>query len=277
MHFLQFFLTRTFFFLFFSPSRFAFRFFFDFGLNIDAYSAFVPRTHKLYIAPPTTSASSPCLSMKIFDWKRRTADESVLNDIENTVFTLDNLRSAPGARKRAMRKGRGIAAGKGATCGFGMRGQRSRSGNPQRPGFEGGQTPLYRRLPKFVGKPMGPGHMKTIYNIMPTSVLCNVEPGSVVTFNSLQELGLVTKSKFTLHKVVCGRHDENNNNTNVIASNIKVQAHAFTNTARMAIESVGGTCELLSKTTHQPITDNNDEGTTATASSGDDTTNVDSE
>jgi large subunit ribosomal protein L15 len=189
--------------------------------------------------------------MKIFDWKRRTADESVLNDVENTIFTLDNLRSAPGARKRAMRKGRGISAGKGATCGFGMRGQRSRSGNPQRPGFEGGQTPLYRRLPKFVGKPMGPGHTKTIYNIIPTTVLCNVEPGSTVAFNSLQELGLVTKSKFALHKVVCGRSSSDNDQP--LASNIKVQAHAFTSTARAAIEAVGGTCEFLSKTTHQPL------------------------
>lgn len=188
--------------------------------------------------------------MKIFDWKRRTADESVLNDIENTVLTLDNLRSAPGARKRAMRKGRGIAAGKGATCGFGMRGQRSRSGNPQRPGFEGGQTPLYRRLPKFVGKPTGPGHTKTIYNVIPTSVLCKVEAGSTVSFNALQELGLVTKSKFQLHKVVLGRGSDE-----PVASNIKVQAHAFTSTARSAIEAVGGTCELLSKTTHQPIGD----------------------
>ena len=83
--------------------------------------------------------------------------------------------------KSKTRKGRGIAAGQGATCGFGMRGQKSRSGNPERPGFEGGQTPLYRRLPKFVGKPMGPGHFKKEYNLIKLDELNGVAPGTTVT------------------------------------------------------------------------------------------------
>lgn len=72
------------------------------------------------------------------------------------------LKSAPGSRQLPKRKGRGIAAGQGASCGFGMRGQKSRSGPGVRAGFEGGQTPLYRRLPKRVGRPMGPGHTKKV-------------------------------------------------------------------------------------------------------------------
>merc|ERR1719464_218270 len=104
--------------------------------------------------------SCSSLTMKLYDWKRRTADESVLNDVEETEFTFGNLKAAPGSRKRKNRKGRGIAGGQGATCGFGMRGQKSRSGRSTRPGFEGGQQPLYRRLPKLVGRPMGPGHKK---------------------------------------------------------------------------------------------------------------------
>jgi large subunit ribosomal protein L15 len=222
----------------------------------EAFSAFVPRSTSLYTAPSPICCGgypSATLSMKMFDWKRRTADESVCNDLEATRFTVDNLKSAPGARKRKMRKGRGISAGKGATCGFGMRGQRSRSGNPQRPGFEGGQTPLYRRLPKFVGQPTGPGHTKTIYNIIPTSVLCDIAAGSTVSFNTLQEMGLLTKSKFTLHKVVLGRQHLDGAPTKMMASNVTVQAHAFTETARAAIEAAGGTCQLLSKTTHQVI------------------------
>ena len=115
--------------------------------------------------------------MKLYDWKRRGADESTLNDVENTEFTLGNLRPAPGSKKRKNRKGRGISAGQGATCGFGMRGQKSRSGRPTRPGFEGGQQPLYRRLPKFVGRPMGPGHKKTEYNIIKLSDLNSVADG----------------------------------------------------------------------------------------------------
>lgn len=140
--------------------------------STDAFS-FVPRASSV-----TSIKSTSTLSMKVFDWKRREADESVLNDVENTEWTLDNLKPAPGSRRKKMRKGRGISAGQGATCGFGMRGQKARSGRPTRPGFEGGQTPLYRRLPKYVGKPMGPGHKKTIYNIIKTDALNNVAAGT---------------------------------------------------------------------------------------------------
>ena len=64
------------------------------------------------------------------------------------TYKLDTLKPNTGSRRQKLRKGRGIAAGQGASCGFGMRGQKSRSGRPTRPGFEGGQMPLYRRLPK---------------------------------------------------------------------------------------------------------------------------------
>lgn len=82
---------------------------------------------------------------------------SVLDEVR-----VDTLKSAPGSRKRHKRKGRGISAGQGASCGFGMRGQKSRSGPGVRAGFEGGQTPLHRRIPKLVGRPMGPGHTKKV-------------------------------------------------------------------------------------------------------------------
>lgn len=64
---------------------------------------------------------------------------------------LNNLGPQPGSRKKNKRKGRGIAAGQGNSCGFGMRGQKSRSGPGVRKGFEGGQMPLYRRIPKLRG------------------------------------------------------------------------------------------------------------------------------
>merc|ERR1712115_653273 len=131
--------------------------------------------------------------MKIYDWKRRDADETDINDVENFEFTWDSLRPAPGARKRKTRKGRGISAGQGATCGFGMRGQKSRSGRPTRSGFEGGQQPLYRRLPKFVGRPTGPGHTKTIYNIIKLDQLNAVEPGTTCNFESLMKSKAVNK------------------------------------------------------------------------------------
>jgi large subunit ribosomal protein L15 len=126
--------------------------------------------------------------MKVFGWKRREADETAINDLENFEFTVDNLRPAPGSRRSKTRKGRGISAGQGATCGFGMRGQKSRSGRSVRAGFEGGQQPLYRRLPKYVGKPMGVGHTRKIYNIIKLDQLNNVSPGSTCSCELLPRL-----------------------------------------------------------------------------------------
>lgn len=105
-------------------------------------------------------ATSP-ISMKVFDWKRRTDTYS-----EESEFKLHNLRPAPGSAHRKIRKGRGMGSGKGGSAGYGMRGQLSRGGRPTRPGFEGGQTPLYRRIPKLRGQPMGPGHTKTVYGLI---------------------------------------------------------------------------------------------------------------
>mmetsp|Transcript_12656 Transcript_12656/g.14293 ORF Transcript_12656/g.14293 Transcript_12656/m.14293 type:complete len:191 (+) Transcript_12656:279-851(+) len=188
------------------------------------------------------------MTMKIFDWKRRgdTATIERLNDVENTEFQFDNLASHPGSRQRKKRKGRGIAAGQGATCGFGMRGQKSRSGPGVRAGFEGGQQPLYRRLPKFVGRPTGPGHSKTTYNIIKLDELNNVAAGETVNFDSLRTSGDVTKSKLDIHKVVVGKNE-------FTAKDITVQAHAFTASAKAAIEGAGGKCQLLKRTTGEVI------------------------
>lgn len=71
--------------------------------------------------------------------------------VQNARFRLNNLGPQPGATKKGKRKGRGHSAGQGGSCGFGMRGQKSRSGPGVRKGFEGGQMPLYRRIPKLRG------------------------------------------------------------------------------------------------------------------------------
>jgi len=205
-----------------------------------AFSSFIPRnlpSHKAVSSGPSG------LSMKIFDWKRREADESAALDVHSVVYTLDNLKPAPGSRKRKQRKGRGIAAGQGASCGFGMRGQKSRSGRPTRPGFEGGQQPLYRRLPKFAGRPTGPGHQKEIFNLIKLDMINECKEGSTVNFDSLFEMGATTKTKYGIHKVVVGRED-------FTAKGVTVQAHAFTKSAQDAIESSGGKAILLSKTTN---------------------------
>lgn len=220
----------------------------------DAYSTFMPK-NVLRVPSSATSSSSTTLHMKLYDWKRREADESAINDVENFVFTLDNLKPAPGSRKRKTRKGRGISAGQGATCGFGMRGQKARSGRPTRPGFEGGQIPLYRRLPKFRGRPLGPGHKRTIYNPISTDALLSCEPGSTVNFDSLYDSKIITKSKLNIHKIVMGKKGEEV----PMVSNLTVQAHAFTGTAREVIEGAGGKCELLSRTTNAVLPPDEDE------------------
>jgi len=178
--------------------------------------------------------------MKIFDWKRRKdyITRQKLNDVTHNIFTFANLKSAPGSRKRRKRKGRGISAGKGASCGFGMRGQKSRSGKNVHAGFEGGQTPLYRRIPKLVGRPMGAGHSKVQYNLIKLDFLNGVNEGEVCNSESLSVANAITKSKHLHHKIVDGREEFK-------SKGIIVEAHAFTKSAKKKIEKNGGFCRIL--------------------------------
>lgn len=192
---------------------------------------------------PLTNHSAP--TMKIFDWKKRSdPNYAVLPPEDEGIFKLHNIRPAPGSHKRKKRKGRGDAAG-GSRCGFGMRGQKSRSGRSVRPGFEGGQTPLYRRLPKFVGRPMGPGHKRVKYALIKTEFLNQCAEGTIVTFESLKDAGIMTKQKLKVFKVVGG--------TDIDVQGLTVQAHAFTTSAVEAIEKANGKCVLISPTTGKVI------------------------
>jgi large subunit ribosomal protein L15 len=149
-----------------------------------------------------------------------------------TSLNLQSLAPQKGARRRKLRKGRGIAAGQGASCGFGMRGQKSRSGSPTRPGFEGGQMPLYRRVPKLK-------HFTLInpknYTVINVGKLAELKAGSTVSIDSLVKDGLVTSPKHPLK--VLGNGD--------LAVKLTVQAAAFTASAREKIEAAGGTCEEI--------------------------------
>eukprot|EP00640_Fibrocapsa_japonica_P004237 CAMPEP_0113934228 /NCGR_PEP_ID=MMETSP1339-20121228/1561_1 /TAXON_ID=94617 /ORGANISM="Fibrocapsa japonica" /LENGTH=236 /DNA_ID=CAMNT_0000935937 /DNA_START=78 /DNA_END=788 /DNA_ORIENTATION=+ /assembly_acc=CAM_ASM_000762 len=197
--------------------------------------------------------STNTVSMKIYDWKNRQKNWKHIDEVE---FTHTNLRPAPGSTKRHKRKGRGIAAGQGASCGFGMRGQKSRSGKSVRPGFEGGQTPLYRRIPKIRGRPMGPGHQKIEYALMQFNFLDGVEEGSTVNFESLRAAGKMPKQgKGTKHKRNSGNHQliKVVGGRDLNTKGLTVQAHAFTASAKKAIEEAGGKCVVLSKTTNKPL------------------------
>ena len=148
------------------------------------------------------------------------------------TFQLNNLKPQTGARRRKTRKGRGIAAGQGASCGFGMRGQKSRSGRPTRPGFEGGQMPLYRRVPKLKHFPLVNPTEFTIINV---GKLADLQAGSTVDLDSLVKDGIVTSPKHPL-KVLCQGE---------LSTKLTVRASAFTAGARAKIEAAGGTCEIL--------------------------------
>ena len=147
-------------------------------------------------------------------------------------INLQSLKPNAGARRRKLRKGRGIAAGQGASCGFGMRGQKSRSGRPTRPGFEGGQMPLYRRVPKLK-------HFERIntrqFTVVNVSRLSTCSAGSTVNLDSLVKDGIVTNPQHPLKVLGSGE----------LTVGLTVQASAFTASAKAKIEAAGGSCEII--------------------------------
>lgn len=144
---------------------------------------------------------------------------------------LNDIAPKAGSRHRGRRVGRGISAGQGASAGKGMRGQNSRSGNSTRPGFEGGQNPLYRRLPKLKGFPLVNRKQYTTINV---GKLASLPANTEVTLSSLLEAGLLTGERGPLKVLGDGE-------LNVA---LVVQAAAFTQGARTKIEAAGGTCTV---------------------------------
>jgi large subunit ribosomal protein L15 len=151
---------------------------------------------------------------------------------EVKAMRLSDATPKKGAIKRRRRVGRGIAAGQGASCGFGMRGQKSRSGRPTRPGFEGGQTPLYRRLPKLKHFPLVNHKEYTIINL---DDLASLPANTEVTIESLLQAGILTTNDGPLK--VLGDGD--------ITVPLTVKAAAFSASARAKIEAAEGRCEVL--------------------------------
>ena len=144
---------------------------------------------------------------------------------------LHELKPAEGSRHTRKRIGRGIGSGTGKTAGKGHKGQNARSGGGVRPGFEGGQNPLYRRLPKrgFTNP------TRKVYEIINLDVLNNFEAGTVVTPELLQEMGYVKQVKDGIK--ILGNGDLN--------VQLTVQAHKFSQTAIEKIAAVGGKTEVI--------------------------------
>jgi large subunit ribosomal protein L15 len=145
---------------------------------------------------------------------------------------LNEIGPKSGSKQRKRRVGRGISAGQGASCGFGMRGQKSRSGTGTKPGFEGGQMPLYRRIPKLKHFPIVNPKNFTIVNV---SQLTSLPAKAEVTLDTLIEKGIVTSNDGPLKILGDGE----------IKVALAVKAAAFTKSARQKIEAAGGSCEKV--------------------------------
>ncbi|GGH96397.1 50S ribosomal protein L15 [Pseudomonas fluvialis] len=141
---------------------------------------------------------------------------------------LNDLRSAPGARREKLRPGRGIGSGLGKTGGRGHKGQTSRSGGTIAPGFEGGQQPLHRRLPKF-----GFVSLKAMDRAeVRTSELAKVQ-GDIVTLQALKDANVINHNVQRVKVMLSG----------AVARALTLQGIAVTKGAREAIIAAGGKVE----------------------------------
>ncbi len=156
-------------------------------------------------------------------------------------FRLNNLSPQPGSRHRNKRKGRGIAAGQGASCGFGMRGQKSRSGSGVRPGFEGGQMPLYRRLPKLRGIAggMGAGLPKYVSVNLADISAAGFQEGEEVSLEALKARRIINPSgrerKLSLKVLGDGE----------LETKVRIKAAAISVAAKEKLDSLGCKYEIL--------------------------------
>ena len=144
---------------------------------------------------------------------------------------LHELSPAPGSTKERFRKGRGHASGNGKQAGKGHKGQKARSGGGVRPGFEGGQMPLARRLPKRGFK----NHFSKNYTEVTLAELEKFEDGTVVTAELLKENGVI--SKINDGVVVLNRGE--------LTKKLTVKAAKFTKSAAEKINALGGKTEVI--------------------------------
>jgi large subunit ribosomal protein L15 len=146
---------------------------------------------------------------------------------------INTIQPAEGSKTSAKRLGRGIGSGLGKTSGKGHKGQWARSGGGVRPGFEGGQMPLTRRVPKRGFN----NHFKKVYAIVNLSQLNGYEAGSVVDFETLYFDGQIKEVKNPVGLKVLGDGE--------LTVALTVKANKFSKAAKEAIEKAGGTVEVI--------------------------------
>lgn len=144
---------------------------------------------------------------------------------------LNQLKPVEGARHTRKRKGQGVGSGLGKTAGRGQKGQNSRSGGGVRPGFEGGQIPLFQRLPKRGFKNVN----RKEYAVVNVSDLNVFENGAEVTIETLIKAGLVNKTYDGVKVLGNG----------ILEKKLTVKASKFSASAEAAIKNAGGTAEVI--------------------------------
>ncbi len=146
---------------------------------------------------------------------------------------LSNLKPAEGATTTRKRIGRGAGSGKGGTSTRGHKGQKSRSGYAKKVGFEGGQMPLQRRVPKFGFKPLKRVEYKAI-NLETLQELAEGQQLTVINPEVLMNAGLIARKHLVK---ILGR--------GTLTAKLEVEAHAFSKSAEQAIAAAGGTAKKL--------------------------------
>ena len=145
---------------------------------------------------------------------------------------LNELKYNEGHKKAIKRLGRGASSGTGKTSGKGQKGQNARSGGGVRPGFEGGQLPLFRRLPK---RGFSNAMFKKEYAVINVSDLNRFEDGMEITPELLFEMGIIKKQLSGIKVLGNGE----------IAKKLTVRAHKFSDIAKQKIEAAGGKAEVM--------------------------------
>ncbi|MDR1591372.1 MAG: 50S ribosomal protein L15 [Prevotellaceae bacterium] len=148
-------------------------------------------------------------------------------------MNLSNITPAAGSTRTNKRLGRGVASGKGGTSTRGHKGAKSRSGYSRKIGFEGGQMPLQRRLPKFGFNPINRVEYKAV-NLSSLQLLADEKKESVLTIQTMINAGIITKKQ--LVKILA---------KGTLTSKLEVEAHAFSKAAEAAITTVGGSIKVV--------------------------------
>ena len=146
---------------------------------------------------------------------------------------LYELAPAAGSRKEAFRKGRGIGSGNGKTAGKGHKGQKARSGGGVRPGFEGGQMPMMRRIPK---RGFNNARFAKVYQIVNVEdIASRFESGTTVGYEELHAARLVRNDRLPIKILANGEMDKA----------LTIRANAFSAGAKAKIEAAGGKAEVI--------------------------------